>query len=170
MILRPPTIELMKKIQLSLILILTLLISCQKKEKKKTLNRLQTAYVEFKVDFPDTVKLNKKYDGVIYFKSGLDSVITTFGDKKKNRYARFIVAKTHERINDVEELRKVVVDTFGALSNRKIPFYDIKFNKPGTYYLQGIIDAIVLIDTADTEFKPLLRNENYVFKKVYVTK
>jgi hypothetical protein len=166
----PPTIELMKKIQLSLILILTLLISCQKKEKKKTLNRLQTAYVEFKVDFPDTVKLNKTYDGVIYFKSGLDSVITTFGDKKKNRYARFIVAKTHERINDVEELRKVVVDTFGALSNRKIPFYDIKFNKPGTYYLQGIIDDIVLIDTADTEFKPLLRNENYVFKKVYVTK
>ena len=126
--------------------------------------------MEFKVDFPDTVELNKTYDGVIYFKSGLDSVITTFGNKQKNRYARFIVAKKHDHINDVEELRKVVVDTFGALNNREIPFYDIKFDKSGTYYLQGIIDDIVLIDTADTEFKPLLRNENYVFKKVYVKK
>jgi hypothetical protein len=163
-------IELMKKIQLLLVLVLIVIISCQKKEKPKTLNRDQTAYVEFKVDFPDTVKLNQSYDGVIYYRSGLDSIITTFGNKNKNRYSRFIVEKTHQPLKDIQELKKKVVDTFGALNNRKIPFYDIKFDKLGINYLQGIIDDIVLIDTADTEFKPLLRNENYVIKKVYVVK
>lgn len=147
---------------------MTIIISCQKKEKHRTLNRQKTSYIEFKVDFPDTVKLNQSYDGVIYYKSGFDSIITTFGDKKKNRYSRFIVEKTHQPLKDIEELRKKVVDTFGALNNRKIPFYNIKFDKLGTNYLQGIIDDIVLIDTVKSEFIPLLRNENYVQKKVYV--
>ena len=36
------------------------------------------------------------------------------------------------KLKDIEELRRKAVDTFGAINNRKIPFYDIKFNKLGT--------------------------------------
>jgi hypothetical protein len=158
----------MRKIELLLILVLVITTSCQKKENHKTHHRKESVYIEFKVDFPDTVKLNQSYDGVIYYKSGLDSVITTFCDKKRNRYSRFLVERTHQKLKDIEELRRKAVDTFGAINNRKIPFYDIKFNKLGANYLQGIIDDIVLIETKKTESYPLLRNENYVIKKVYV--
>ncbi|PKQ46765.1 hypothetical protein [Confluentibacter flavum] len=148
------------------------LISCRKEENKKIKSRAEMAYIEFEFDFPDTVYLNKKYHGEIKYKSGFDEIITTFNDKHKNRYTRFIAAKTTSDINySVERLRKIATDTFGAIDNRTIPFYDIKFSKLGVNYIDGIINDIVLIvpkDTDKNEYYPLLRNEIRATHKVFV--
>ena len=159
------------------ILFLTIILttfSCQKEKRKPNVsNREATTYIDFVIDFPDTVYINKLYDGKIKYRSGLDSIITVFGDKQKNRYVRFIAAKPSENISyDIEVLRKKVKDTFGAHNNRTIPLYDIKFSKLGVNYIDGLIDDIVFIDTIknpkNDDLLPLLRNETRATLKVYV--
>lgn len=163
-----------KTIKIFLLSSFLIIFSCQKdKSKPKIPNRESNTQIEFEIDFPDTVYVNKLYDGEIKYRSGLDSIITTFGDKQKNRFTRFIVAKPTTNISyNFENLRKKVKDTFGALNNRIIPFYDIKFSKLGVNYIDGIIDDIVLIDTIkkakDNDSLLLLRNEKRVTHKVYV--
>jgi hypothetical protein len=151
-----------------------MILSCQKEKRKSNVsNRKATTYINFVFDFPDTVCINKSYDGEIKYRSGLDSVISVFGDKQKNRYVRFIATKPSKDINyDMEALRKKVKDTFGAHNNRIIPLYDIKFSKLGVNYIDGLIDDIVFIDTIrnpkNDDLLPLLRNETRATHKVYV--
>jgi hypothetical protein len=164
----------MKKIKLFLVLVILTISSCQKEKiKQKIFNRDLTTYIDFSIEFPDTVYLNKSYDGKITYRSGLDSIITSFGDKQKNRYTRFIIAQPTIDINyDIKSLREKVKDTFGALNNRTIPFYDVKFSKLGVNYIDGLIDDIVLIDTVENKKNgdplPLLRNEARASHRVIV--
>lgn len=152
-----------------------LFISCKKeidivKEPKKQ-NSIKK--IEFTVNFPDTLYTNQVYDGEISYKSSLDTIITKFGDTNKNRYARFILTTTDNVNYDFTHLKGIVKDTFGALNNRKIPFYDIKFSKPGVYYIDGIINDMVVInlnkkDKAGDDLSRLIENEERVTHKVVV--
>ena len=74
---------------------------------------------------------------------------------------------------DYKHLKETVKDTFGARNNKSIPFYDFKFDKLGTYYIDGIINDIVLIDLhkKDKDGEDLsrfLENEERVTHKVIV--
>lgn len=129
--------------------------------------------IEYTIDFPDTLLVNKEYDGIIHYKSLLDTIITTFGDSRLNRYSRFVLVTSKHPSVSYEELKSKVKDTFGALNNREIPFYRIKFNEPGKYYIEGLINDLVLIDTIkDAKNKDngieLIQNEEIVIHKVIV--
>lgn len=160
---------------LSAIYLLFALVSCKNKEVDsiESTNVETPKSITYTIDFPDTVFVNQLNDGVIYYKSTLDTIVRTFGDSKKNRYARFILTTTDNIEYDFKNLKLIVKDSFGALNNREIPFYDIKFNKPGVHYIDGIIDDIVLLDTikngkSKDDSLELLRNEERVTFKVIV--
>jgi hypothetical protein len=165
-----------KNILISLFLCLSLLVYSCKNENKIVANSEKNIFqnqIEFKVDFPDTLYVDQFYDGIINYKSMLDTIITTFGNKNENRYTRFILT-TSDNINyDFEYLKKIVKDSFGAVSNREIPFYDIKFSEPGVYYIDGIINDNILIDTMTRYNKRndklrYIENEERVTHKVVV--
>ncbi|WP_264529891.1 hypothetical protein [Flavobacterium sp. N502540] len=160
------------------ILITTLLlsfISCKKDTKiidKFEKQDLQKS-LEYNIDFPDTLYVNQSYEGILDYKSALDTIITTFGNKTKNRHTLFILTTTNDVNYDHESLKKSVKDTFGALNNREIPFYDIKFTSPGVFYIDGIIKDIISIDINKrdengNELVRLIENEERVTHKVIV--
>lgn len=130
--------------------VLLITVSCKKKETIDTKNsgfKPEKQAIEYKVEFPDTVYLSQKYNGVIQYKSILDTITTSFEDKKKNRYTFLALTLTKRPYNDFLSLKKAVRDTFGAINNREIPFYNINFNSTGIFYIEGIINDYVRIDT-----------------------
>lgn len=158
------------------------IISC-KEEKEVNENELNNNkmtnegrdnnVIEFEIKFPDTIFVNQSVDGVIEYKSILDTITTSFGGEEKNRYTRFILTTTDDIDYDFKYLKRIVKDTFGARNNRTIPFYDIKFTKSGIYYIDGLINDVVFIDlyTKDSEGNELFRlieNEERVTHKVIV--
>jgi len=60
------------------------------------------------------------------------------------------------------------LDTFGAIDNRTIPFYNIKFTELGTFYIDGIINDHVFIDTLKQPKKPTDK-VRYIEKVVQAT-
>ncbi len=110
-------------------------------------NGFKNETVEFYFDFPDTVYINKVYKGNINYKSVLDTITKTFDDKKRSRYILYYMRNTKDIKYSVDELKKMELDTFGAINNKSIPIYGIKFSELGTYYLDGIIDDHVTVDT-----------------------
>ena len=137
-------------------LLLSLVFSCKKDtpiEKKNTINLNETtAFVKF--IFPDTVYINKLYKGKIKYKGILDTITTSFDDKIKSRYISFYMTKTKNIDYETKQLYKVKLDTFGAIDNRTIPFYNIKFTELGIHYIDGIINDHLTIDTLTTPKKP----------------
>ena len=99
-------------------------------------------------DFPDTVIINKKYNGKIIFKSDLDTITESFNDSIYNRYVFYFMQKGNNYTGlKSSELNKYIKDTIGALNNRTIPLYVIQFNKLGKQYFDGFIYDFVVIDT-----------------------
>jgi hypothetical protein len=134
---------------------LLLVFSCKgdmpiEKISKKNLIET-TAFVKFV--FPDTVYLNKLYNGKIEYKGVLDSITTSFDERTKSRYISFYMIKTKNIDYEMKQLYKVKLDTFGAIDNRTIPFYDLKFTELGVNYIDGIINDHITIDTL-TKPKP----------------
>lgn len=108
-----------------------------------------------KFNFPDTVYRNKSYNGLINYESVLDT--TTNVMEKANGIDRYIVyglRKTKTIDYEFKKLKKVRLDTFGAVNNRAIPFFDIIFTEAGTFYLDGVINEHVTVDTLQRPKKP----------------
>ncbi|WP_281335982.1 hypothetical protein [Flavobacterium eburneipallidum] len=153
-----------------------ILFSCKKKEeivanKQETKKYIQKR-IEYKIEFPDTVYLNKLYNGVVKYKSVLDTITTSFDDKKKNRYSVFYLTIVDKPDRDYKHLKKIA-KKFGADNNREISIYDIKFTKTGIYYIDGIINDFVVIDENKKnkngeELVRLIENEERVIHKVVV--
>lgn len=144
------------KITIILSSLLLFTFSCKKEthvenKKTKTLSET-TAFVKF--IFPDTVYINKLYNGKIMYKGILDTITTSFDDQTKSRYISFYMTKTKNIDYETEELYKLKLDTFGAIDNRTIPFHKIKFTELGTFYMDGIINDHVMIDTLTRPKKP----------------
>lgn len=135
--------------------LLLLVLSCRRDkpiEKISTKNLTETAaFVKFV--FPDTVYINKLYNGKIEYKGVLDTITTSFDEKTKSRYISFYMTKTKNIDYEMKQLYKVKLDTFGAIDNRTIPFYDLKFTELGVNYIDGIINDHLTIDTL-TKPKP----------------
>lgn len=155
------------------LLISTAIFSCKNEPhteekiiKKTAKNNFLPVTVDF--EFPDTVYINKLYDGKIKYWSVLDTITTSFDDPQKIRYISFYMTKTQSINYEDEDLYKVKLDTFGALDHNTIPFYDIKFSELGVHYIDGLINDHVIIDTL-----PKIRNPDdkvrYIEKVVRAT-
>ena len=145
---------------ISVLLLIT--FSCKKElsntdDVQKRLNHKQVSEkgsAEFVFEFPDTVFINKIYNGKILYKGIFDTITTSFNDEKKSRYISYYMTQSKNKINNLEQFYKIKLDTFGAINNRIIPFYDIKFKELGTFYIQGFINDHVLIDSIIGESNP----------------
>lgn len=137
----------MKKIKIILVSFMLFLISC-KKEEVKNRYRKETKINDFSInfDFPDTVYVNKFYNGKIIYKNIFDTVTTKLLDIKKLRIIEYGFTVTKDINYDVKHLKKIETDTFIAENNRIIPLYNIQFNKTGVRYIDGIITDEVNID------------------------
>lgn len=151
--------------------------SCKKIENNKVNGQSEISkinnYIDYHVKFPDTVYVNRSYDGEINYVSHFDSIIEIFGDKEKNRYVFVSLVVTNKLEDDIVHLKKVVKDTFGAIDNRLIPIYDVLFPTKGDYYIDGIINDAVFIDLnkKDENGENLIRwieDEVRITKKVVV--
>ncbi len=157
-----------------LILLVILLVSCKKDNEKKIKNI--TKKHEIKLIFHDTVFLNERYDdGRIEYKNILDTLTTDV--YKLNKVSRLIdyyynIKDTVDFKIDFEE-NNIKNDTAFAETNRVIPLYNIKFNKLGANYIDGVIKDEVYIENGakDKNGKPMTRlitNEFRLTKKVFV--
>lgn len=123
------------------------LFSC-KKEKIKKIDIKETKTNNFSIefDFPDTVYVNKSYNGKINYKNILDTVTISLTDPKKYRFIDYGFTVTKDINYDVEHLKKIETDTFTSETNRMIPLYYMRFNNAGVRYIDGIITDQVEID------------------------
>ena len=160
----------MKKFIRMLIITFILLISC--KDEPKSI-KISKNNFKITINFPDTVYINEDYDGKIDYKNDLDSITTRFDDVKKARFLDYYFLKT-KNINYTDDyLKNIVTDTFTAENNRMIPLYNIKFDKLGLNYIDGMITDEVMIENGsrNAEGKPMTRiltNEFRATKGVYV--
>lgn len=101
----------------------------------------------YNINFPDTVKLNKKYDGYIEYKGAFDKVTPKmFGDK----YMRRVVLE----IDSIPEFsaNKEFYDNrqsgyrFFALDNHKIPLLGFSFHSSGIFEMQFNLEDSYLLN------------------------
>lgn len=165
-------------LKLQYFIILILLFSCRDFAKadlpipKSVVPSSDENGLEYEMDFPDTVYVNKIYNGMIHYKSIYDSVTTSFDDKKNYRYVMLYLKISKKSITDSEKIKKSG-KIFGASNNRKIPIYNIKFNEAGTYFMYGILNDFLLIDEGKKnnqgeEMAREIEKEWKISKKVYV--
>ena len=171
-------------VAINLFLSLLVILSCKDslqsekdtiKEKENIQKKFKNKLVEFEFDFPDTIQINKLYNGKIKYKGVLDTITTSFDDEKKSRYISFYMSKTKDINYKIEELKTMKLDTFGAIDNRTIPFYDLKFTELGVHYIDGIINDHISIDTLIKSKKSIekvryIENVVRATHKVVVTK
>ena len=138
------------------------------KGKENVQKKFKNKLVEFEFDFPDTIYINKLYNGKLRYKSVLDTITTSFDDEKKSRYISFYMNKTKDVNYKIEELKTMKLDTFGAIDNRTIPFYKIKFTELGVHYIDGIINDHVSIDTL-IQFNKSIDKVRYIENVVRAT-
>lgn len=132
--------------------------------------------VEYRIEFPDTIFKGKKYKGKISYTNSLDTIAESMindSTSKRNRYIIFSMTLTDNIDYAEKDLWKIAKDTFGALDNHTIPFYDIKFDKTGIFFIDGVINDQGYI-TSDTKNKEgsydtrIITNEFRATKKVVV--
>ncbi|WP_291143267.1 hypothetical protein [Flavobacterium sp. UBA7680] len=161
---------------ISIFLSMLTMSSCKDNSNNKNVNNeslnnknvFNNDIVQFEFDFPDTVYIDKLYSGKIKYKGILDSITTSFEDDKNSRYITFYMIKTQNLNFDVNELHKVEMDTFGAVDNNTIPFYNIKFSKLGTNYISGIINDHVTLDMLNNKKARYIENIHKIKHKVFV--
>ncbi|MDM1408250.1 hypothetical protein HX062_11380 [Myroides sp. DF42-4-2] len=145
-----------------------LFISCKKEAK------VNNDTLEYIIEFPDTVIVNKKYQGRILYHSVLDTLTTSFDDEY-HRYVFFCMRKTDNINYSFEELKRKKLDTIGADNYREIAIYNTSFSTKGVQYIDGIIvDEAIYDISKDKKHVPkdsLFRHLSHEFrvnKKVVV--
>jgi hypothetical protein len=128
--------------------------SCYKKEQQVKQNHSEIDFkkgdkINYKIDFPDTVYVSQPYNGILYYKSILDTVTTSFENKEKERYTILYLKLLSKYIYDefeYENFKKTSKLVFGADDHTKITFKNIKFDSIGTFYINGVILDFVYIN------------------------
>ncbi len=113
---------------------------------KNGIKNIKKQNFRISVDFPDTIVINKLYNGKINYKNDLDTVTTKLLDIKKPRFIQYAFLKTKTINYDNKYLKKIVTDTIYGDNNKIIPLPGISFNKLGINYIDGIIYDEVDID------------------------
>jgi hypothetical protein len=164
-----------------IILSLTLNSCLNKDNAQKDFNFNHDNAINFSFDFPDTVFINEPTNGKINFEGILDTVTTDMykQDTCCFRFASYRMYKTR-RVNhnlELKHISKKITDTISSINNREIYLLNVKFNKLGINYIDGIISDEVLIaipqDEKSSQQDSLFRyitNEVRAFHKVVVIK
>lgn len=155
------------------IIIVFFIFSCKENNVVNKLDKIN--YNETRIIFPDTVYLNESNNGWIHYKNDLDTLTTKFNDLEKLRFLYFEYFLTNIPSDNNNEIRKMITDTFVAKNNRIIPLYDIKFDKLGINYFNGIITDEVIIANGGVlkngkKGDRILTNEIRLIHPVYVKK
>jgi hypothetical protein len=144
------------------------LSSCRKDENKGIHNekKMQTDNFSVKIDFPDTVYVNKYYNGQIEYKNILDTITTKVLDVKNPRYIQYAFTITKKINYSEEHLKKIKLDTIYTNSNRFIPLTVILFKELGVNYIDGIITDEVSIENGGKNEKgnPMTRVITHQFR------
>ena len=148
-------------------------LSCKDKEDSIEENKINKSQIS--LDFPDTVFVNKPYNGRINYKNALDTITKSLDDIKKYRFIEYSYTKTNTINYDEKHLKNIVTDTFIALKSSFIPLNNIQFDKLGVNYIDGMITDEVMIDNGikNEKGEPVIRiitNEFRVTKEVFVIK
>lgn len=156
---------------ISLILIIWILVSCKKEKKNEVSENIsdQIEYVSqlpYKFEFPDTVYINKNYSGKLTYNGQLDTLKLPYGEE---RFIIYYLTITNKLLTKISDLKKVKSDTFGGIDKHTVPFYNIKFDKLGENYIDGLIDdsAYLNVPTKKDKFRTIT-NITRATHKVYV--
>jgi hypothetical protein len=107
--------------------------------------------VKVNINLPSSIPVDKYIEGEILYKSNFDTLKL---NENERRYITLYLAKSKNRIQSINELKKMQMDTFVSISNNIIPIYDLKFNEKGEMFLEGfIIDEIYLNNTDQEVYK-----------------
>jgi hypothetical protein len=170
-------IALTKHITIVISILIPFFISCQNNSKSEVKDKIpnelhyyvdESNTVEFAFVFPDTVYRNKIYNGQILYKGILDTINTQLAVGKDRRYLLYYYRLTND-ITDNISSNEIVLDTVGATNNNTIPFYDIKFEKLGIYYIDGLIeDEVYMTPDENTEKVRVITHQTRATHKVVV--
>lgn len=164
----------MKKI---ITLIFISFLSCNKKETKlleaNVSNEIETQIAN--VNFPDTIHINKIYEGNIIYTSTFDSITTKLNaDGEITRYIMLIYYEPYNLNKDKNQFTEIITDTTFTYKLPEVPIRNIQFKEPGKYQLNWLIKDMVIFDTIkgrkDSEPLPMKIEETRVSKRIVVVK
>ena len=145
-----------------------LFLSC-KSDKKNNLNKMSEKYDIYNFQFPDTVLLNKRYNGFLYYKSSLDTIAANYSDNIKSRFAYLLIKKAKNINYSFKDLDKFQLDSIPSLNNGEFLLMDIHFDSVGVFYIDGKVSDIVLvnINKKDKNGENLIRMINKDFRVMH---
>ena len=118
------------------------LISCSNKNSSNEINKL-TKNPELTFEYiPNTVYLNKTYEGRLHYSSELDTIVL---GKNESRYIFLFLTTEKGTFDKVEEIEKVNHLIFGIDDNRFIDF-KFKFEKDDSRTLNIILQDMVILE------------------------
>ncbi|MCC9070909.1 hypothetical protein LNQ49_04770 [Flavobacterium sp. F-65] len=163
----------MTKNIIKMMIAVTLLVGCNNKEKITQVNNSQIEFrnqtMSYIFDFPDTVSVNKQYNGMIIYKNILDTITTHLANPKdslRDRYITYSMTIAKKILNDENSLKSIVKDTFGAVDNRTIPLFKLKFQHPGIYFIDGFITDNGYLRIHKGDSTRIITNEFRIYHKV----
>lgn len=152
----------------------TIMVSCNNENKSFNKNNTQTEFrnesMSYIFDFPDTVSSNKSYNGMIIYKNILDTITTHLTNPKdslRDRYITYSMTMT-KKLLDENSLKSTIKDTFGAIDNRTIPLFKLKFKSPGVYFIDGFITDNGYITVSGGDSIRIITNEFRISHRVVV--
>ena len=148
-------------------------LSCRKEvDNKMKADVVQTDFMpDIEFIFPDTVFLNKSYNTLIKYQ---DRELDTFNIKAdseleedgKARFLFYLLMKTNS-ITEKLTFKNKKVDTFVSKTNTEVLIKNLKFNKLGLNYIDGLLTDEIYI-TLDDEDIRIITKEYRITKKVIV--
>lgn len=158
-----------KKACVFILVSMLIIISCsnRKDQDLPVLNKIKTEKEDvLKIDFPDTVDVNKSIHGKLEYNLPLNS--KELLDLSSRYVFLHIITGQNEGVSlaEIKKMNSLVYeDTIG---NGKFKF-DTRFLKVGKSLLNGVIEDILIFKTPDENGKTRIRTkETFITKDVYV--
>lgn len=132
---------------ISLFFVCVLIVSCidKRKESNNMENQINYGYDFATIRFPDTVYKRVITEGIIdYNFEEYNLLRNSIGSGKVSRFIHFYPYLAKNKIVDEESF--IIKDTFYTQNINKLVF-NVKFDSIGTYYLNGIIKDMIILDT-----------------------
>lgn len=158
----------MKNKNLVLILLAVfIIISCSdnKGDKKASKKNLGSKYIFSIKHFPDTVLVDKIYEGEIEYESELDTINLPNEDE---RFIFLYITTQKGSFKDIEAIKKVEHEVFKIDKNGIIAFR-FKFKNTGVNYFNGMIEDMVILNNHYKDGKArIITHLTEIKKEVFV--
>lgn len=151
---------------MSIVLISLTIISClSKKEKVKTINSLESKNIFSVKHFPDTVLVDKIYEGEIEYESELDTITLIEGEE---RFIFLYITTEKGVFKDIKAIKNVKHEVFN-IDEKGIIAFKFMFKEKGVNYFKGIIEDMVLLNDYDEDGKArIITHLTEIKKEVFV--